>query len=165
MQHQDFTATIMVEQTPEQAFNAITNVRGWWSEEIEGSTNKLGDEFTYHYQDIHFSRMKIIELIPNEKIVWLVMDNHFNFTTDKTEWKDTKISFEISQRENKTQIQFTHLGLVPQYECYNICKDAWSHYIHDSLRSLISTGMGQPNPKEGGFNQQLIDEYTSNNQL
>src|SRR5687768_14284010 len=117
----DFTTTILVEQTPEEAFNAITNVRGWWSEEIEGRTDKLHEEFTHHYQDVHISKMKVIELIPNEKTVWLVLENHFNFTKDKTEWKGTKISFEIAQQENKTQIRFTHLGLVPQYECYEIC--------------------------------------------
>ena len=42
-----------VDQTPEEVFNAINNPRGWWSEEIEGSTDKLNDEFNYHYKDVH----------------------------------------------------------------------------------------------------------------
>jgi hypothetical protein len=41
MDNQDFNITIMVDHTPEEAFNAINNVRGWWSEEIEFSANKL----------------------------------------------------------------------------------------------------------------------------
>ena len=154
----DFTTTLVVDQTPEDVFNAVNNVRGWWSEEIEGGTEKLNDEFTYHYKDVHISKMKLIEVIPNEKVVWLVMDNHFNFTKDRSEWKGTRISFEISQKDNKTQIRFTHLGLVPEYECYDICRDAWSNYIRNSLRSLITTGEGQPNPKEGGFNEQLLQQ-------
>ncbi|HEY4656185.1 MAG TPA: SRPBCC domain-containing protein [Cyclobacteriaceae bacterium] len=154
----DFTTTLVVDQTPEEVFNAVNNVRGWWSEEIEGDTGKLNDEFTYHYKDVHISKMKLIEVIPNEKVVWLVMDNHFNFTKDRSEWKGTRISFEISQKDNKTQIRFTHLGLVPEYECYDICRDAWSNYIRNSLRSLITTGEGQPNPKEGGFNEQLLQQ-------
>jgi hypothetical protein len=141
----DFTTTILVGQTPKQVFDAINNVRGWWSEEIEGSTDKLNDEFKYHYEDVHRCKMKIIEFIPNEKVVWLVLDNYFKFTKDKSEWTGTKISFEISEKDNKTQLRFIHLGLVPEYECYDVCKNAWSQYIQQSLLSLITTGKGQPN--------------------
>ncbi len=141
----DFTTTILVDQTPKQVFDAINNVRGWWSEEIEGSTDKLNDEFTYHYEDVHRCKMRLIEVIPDKKVVWLVLDNYFKFMKDKSEWTGTKIIFEIAEQDNKTQIRLTHLGLVPEYECYNICRDAWSNYIHNSLRSLITTGKGQPN--------------------
>ncbi len=141
----DFTTTLLVDQIPAVAFNAINNVRGWWSEAIEGNTDKLNDEFTYHYEDVHRCKMKIIEFIPNEKVVWFVLDNYFKFTKDKSEWTGTKISFDISENGNKTQIRFTHLGLVPEYECYDICKNAWSQYIQQSLFSLITTGKGQPN--------------------
>lgn len=147
MQNQNFTTVLLVDQTPEAVFNAINNVRGWWSEEIEGSTDKLNEEFRYHYEDVHSCKMRIIESIPNEKIVWIVLDNYFKFTKDKSEWKDTKVIFEISKQDNKTQLRFIHLGLVPEYECYDICRDAWSNYIQNSLRSLIATGKGQPNGK------------------
>ena len=145
MTTKDFTTTILVDQTPKEAFDAINNVRGWWSEEIEGTTDKLHDEFKYHYEDVHRCHMKLIEVLPEKKVVWLVLDNYFKFTTDKSEWTGTKISFEISKQDNKTLIRFTHLGLVPEYECFEICRDAWSNYIQNSLRSLISTGKGQPN--------------------
>src|ERR1700716_4159784 len=99
----DFTTTIVVDQTPEEVFNAINNVRGWWSEEIEGGTEKLNDEFKYHFEDIHSCKMKLIEVIPGKKVVWLVLDNYFKFTKDKSEWIGTKISFEITEQDNKTQ--------------------------------------------------------------
>jgi uncharacterized protein YndB with AHSA1/START domain len=155
----DFTTGFLVEQTPEEVFNAVTHPRAWWSEEIEGGTAKLNDEFIYHFKDVHMSKMKLIEVIPNKKLVWLVMDNHFNFTKDQQEWTGNKIIFEITQKGNKTQLQFTQVGLVPEYECYDICRDAWSNYIKNSLRSLVTTGKGQPNPKEGGFNEQLLQQH------
>ena len=162
MNNQSFTTTLSVDQTPNEVFNAINNPRGWWSEEIEGSTQKLNDEFNYHYKDVHRARIKLIEVIPDKKVVWLVMNNYFNFTKDKSEWTNTKIIFEISEKDGKTQLRFTHEGLVPQYECYDVCSDGWSNYIRNSLHSLITTGKGEPNPKEGGFNQQLLDEYFDN---
>jgi len=145
MTTKDFTTTILVDNTPEEVFNAINNVRGWWSEEIEGSTDKLNSEFDYHYEDVHSCKMKIIELAPNKKIVWSVLDNYFKFTKDKSEWKGTKIIFDIAKKDNKTEMRFTHEGLVPAYECYEICRDAWTGYIQKSLRNLITTGKGQPN--------------------
>ena len=86
-----FTTTFGVEQTPEKVFDAVINVRGWWSEEVEGRTDKVNEEFVYHYRDVHMSKMRIVEFIPYKKVVWLVLDNYFNFTNDETEWKGTKI--------------------------------------------------------------------------
>jgi hypothetical protein len=144
----NFTTTISVDQSPEEAFAAINNVRGWWGEDIEGSTANLGDEWTYRYKDVHRCTMKVTEMVPNKKVVWLVVDNYFNFTEDKTEWKNTKVVFEISAHGNKTEIRFTHEGLVSAYECYDVCSNAWGSYVNGSLRSLIATGKGRPNPKE-----------------
>jgi hypothetical protein len=114
MKDESFTATLSVDQTPKEAFDAILNVRGWWSENIEGSTDKLGDEFTYRYKDVHHCKMKLIEVVPDKKVVWLVLKNHFSFTEDKSEWKGTKVIFEVSKKGDKTEIRFTHLGLVPE---------------------------------------------------
>ena len=145
MNNRNFTIALTVDQTPEKAFAAINNVRGWWSEEIEGSTDRLGAEFNYHFKDIHRCKLKITELIPGKKVVWRVLDNYFNFTKDKTEWKGTDIAFEISKKGDKTEVRFTHLGLVPEYECYDACSEGWGFYINSSLRDLIATAKGQPN--------------------
>jgi len=148
MKNPSFTTTFAVGQTPAEAFNAINNVRGWWSEEIEGNTGTPGDEFTYRYKDVHICKLRVIEVIPDKKVVWLVLDNHFNFTEDESEWTGTKITFEVSRKDDTTEVHFSHLGLVPEYECYGVCSNAWGSYINGSLRSLITAGKGRPNPKE-----------------
>jgi len=147
MNDQNYTTAFTVDQTPEEVFAAINNPRGWWSEEIEGSTDKLGDEWKYHYEDVHRCTMKITEFIPNKKVVWDVVDNYFNFTQDKTEWIGNKIIFQIARSGDKTEVRFMQLGLVPEYECFDICSNAWGSYITGSLRNLITTGKGQPNKK------------------
>ena len=161
MKTQDFTTTLLVDQAPDAAFSAINNVRGWWSEEIEGGTDKLNDVFIYHYKDVHKCKMKIMEFIPGKRVVWEVMENYFSFTKDKSEWIGTKVIFDITEVAGKTQIHFTHQGLVPEYECYSICFDSWNNYMKISLRNLIATGKGQPNPKdkEREFNEQLLKQH------
>ena len=149
MKDQNYTTAFTVDQTAEEVFVAINNPRAWWSEEIEGITNKLGGEWKYHYEDVHRSTMKITEFIPNKKVVWDVLDNYFNFTKDKSEWIGNKIIFEISPKGNKTEVRFTQLGLVPEYECFDICSNAWGAYVNGSLRNLITKGKGSPNTKAG----------------
>jgi hypothetical protein len=143
-----FTTTFAVDQTADEAFAAINNVRGWWSGELEGSTDKLGDEFTYRYADVHQSRQKITELIPGQRVVWHVLDGYLDFVHDKAEWTGTDVVFDISEKAGKTEVRFTHVGLVPAYECFDSCSSAWGFYINSSLRDLITTGKGEPNPKE-----------------
>src|SRR5262245_52926745 len=94
----NFTKAFTVDQTPEQAFAAITNVRGWWSGQIDGDTDKLGAEFTYRYQDIHYSRQQLAELAPNKKVVWRVQDAYLDFTEDPAEWNGTEITFELARK-------------------------------------------------------------------
>jgi hypothetical protein len=146
--NQDLTITLRVDETPEEAFTAITNVRGWWSGEIEGPTDELGGEFTYRYQTLHSSRQRITELVPGKRVVWLVVDSHLDFVDDKREWDGTRVIFDITPRGGKTEVRFTHEGLAPTRACYDACSDAWGSYIRSSLRKLITTGRGQPNPRE-----------------
>jgi len=143
MKTSDFTTVILVDQTPEEAFDSINNVRDWWPGEIEGNTKKLNDEFTYRYKQMHYSKQKLVEVIPGKKVVWLVTDSSLNFVQNKGEWTGTKIIFEISEKGNKTQVRFTHQGLVPQFECFDACSNAWTDIIRDGLRGLITTGKGQ----------------------
>ncbi|MFT3681708.1 MAG: SRPBCC domain-containing protein [Ferruginibacter sp.] len=151
MENKGLSLHFATNKSPETVFKAINNVRGWWSAEIEGNTAKLNDEFDYRYQDVHRCKIRIIESEPNKRVAWLVLDNYFSFTKDKTEWKSTKVIFDITEQDGKTQVQFTHLGLVPDYECYNACVNGWTQYIQHSLPALIDTGKGQPNSKEKAY--------------
>ena len=66
------------------------------------------------------------------------------FTEDHEEWTGTTIRFEVSPTTDGTQVRFTHEGLVPQAECYGVCRVAWGEYILGSLKDLIASSAGRP---------------------
>lgn len=140
----DYTTTFTVSQSPAEVFAAINDVGAWWGS-ISGSTEALGDEFTYKYEDVHVSTQRITEFVPESRVAWAVVDSFINHAEDKTEWNGTEITFDIAPVGDQTEVRFTHLGLVPEIECFDNCSSAWSYYVNSSLRSLITTGQGAPN--------------------
>jgi hypothetical protein len=149
MTDQSFTTVFVVDESPDEVFAAINNVRGWWSGEIDGDTDRPGGEFTYRYQDMHRSTQKITEFVPGKRVVWHVTDAYLSFVKDTDEWTGTDIVFDIASHGGQTEVRFTHVGLVPEVECYDQCTPAWCFYITGSLRGLITSGQGQPNEREG----------------
>lgn len=139
----NFTTTILVNESPKNVFNAINNVRGWWQGEFEGTAEKLNEEFSYRMETFHFSRQKVVELIPDRKIVWLVTESDLSFLKQRSEWTGTTISFEITETDNGTQVLFTHHGLLPDVECYEACSSGWTGLIQKSLVSFITSGKGK----------------------
>lgn len=146
MNTQDFTTTILVDQSPREVFDAINNVRGWWSGKVEGITDTKGAEFTYTVPDIHYSRQLISDLQPGKRVEWQVVDARLEFVTNKSEWKGTTIVFEIAAKGDKTEVRFTHAGLNSEHECYDDCSNAWGLLINKNLKNLLATGETQPSP-------------------
>lgn len=159
MSQNNYTSTITVKQSPADVYKAVADFRAWWSLSIEGETNQVNALFFYHYKEVHLCKLKLIEAIPNKRLVYEVVENEFNFVKDKTEWVGTKLVFDIGSKNDSTTLVFTHQGLISEYECYEICKDAWSSYIQGSLKNLIETGIGNPNPAEGGLNEELVKKW------
>ncbi|MDN5781277.1 MAG: SRPBCC domain-containing protein [Luteimonas sp.] len=139
----DFSTDFTVAQAPDAVFAAICNVRGWWSADITGDASRVGDRFVHRVRDLHRCEIAIKQMLPGRKIVWTVLNNHFSFTRDTSEWTGTDIVFEISRAGDQTSLRFTHIGLVPEYECYDTCHDGWTTYIA-SLHDLVATGTGRP---------------------
>ena len=148
MQNSNFKMTFLVNQSPAEVFEAVKNVRGWWSEELEGSSEELNDEFIYRHGAFHYSKHKLTEVIQGQKIVWLTIDSKLTFVEKQDEWNGTEMLFEISKEGDKTKLEITHLGLVPDFQCYEGCSKGWTHYLKNSLLPLITTGEGKPDLKK-----------------
>lgn len=139
--NKNFTATIEVAKSHQEVFNLITNdVAKWWGgKDLEGNSTKLNDEFIIHHPGAHYSKQKLVEVIPNKKVVWLVTDSTLYWLKkDQHEWAGTKMIFEISSQGDNTILHFTHEGLVPEKECYAMCEQGWSMVIKDWLFNFIT---------------------------
>ena len=110
-----FRTTFTVAQAPQQTYQAICDVRSWWSGEIEGYTDRIGEEFSYTVPGVHFSRQRVTELEPGHKVSWLVVDSRLDYLQDKQEWNGTTITFDLVPHERGTEITFVHPGLSPRW--------------------------------------------------
>lgn len=148
----DFKYVLKTKKSPEEVFNAVRDVRSWWSgyysESFEGETDKLGDEFSFRAGGgMHYSRHKLIEVVAYSRIVWLTTDSDFTFIERRDEWTGTKIIFDISEKDGETQLVFTHHGLTPEVECFNDCAPAWSQYLEHKLLPLINNKLNNKHLK------------------
>ena len=142
MKEDSFKKSFKTSKSAEEVFNLLLDIEQWWSgiygEEIKGESKKIGDVFTFKAGGgAHYSKQKLIELIPNEKVVWLITDSTLSFLSNTGEWINTKIGFTISTEENSTVVTFMHEGLVPQIECYNACSGGWTRYL-DKLEEKLN---------------------------
>jgi hypothetical protein len=156
MSEDSYTTTFTVPNTPAEVTAAVNNPRAWWMTDIVGATAQIGDEFSFEVPGVHYSKLRVTEMVPGELTVWRVVEGKVRFVADQDEWTGTEIRFEISPTTDGTQVRFTHVGLRPDGECYDACSGAWNLYAGQSLRDLLTTGEGQPNsnPDEVTFQEQ-----------
>ena len=124
----NYTYSFETQKSSEEIFELLLEIDKWWSgihnETITGQSQKLTDEFSFSAGGgMHFTKQKMIELKTNKRIVWLVTESNLSFLDDPKEWEQTKLAFDIVEKEGKTHIQFTHLGLEPQIECFSECSN------------------------------------------
>jgi hypothetical protein len=128
----------------ETAFKAITqNISEWWAKDFKGKADQLNACFTVRFGKT-FGEMKIVELIPNKKITWQVIDNFLDLFHNKKEWLGTSLEWEFASVGNSTAIKMTHAGLTPDKECFKDCQNGWDFFIKQSLQKFLSEGKGIP---------------------
>ena len=147
MENNDFNSSISVNISADEAIKKISNLPAWWGVPFTGSSEKLNDEFVVKMGGESFFNFTVSELIPGKRIVWLVTDCFMPWYTDKKEWANTKLIFDLTENNGKTDLKFTHEGLRPNIECYKDCEKGWTHWIQKSLFSYFTTGKGDFNQK------------------
>lgn len=146
MSNDSFSVRFTVPRSAREVFAEILDVRGWWTGEIEGVTDRLGGEFVYRHGGLHESVQRITELVPEGRIVWRVIGANLSFVEPRDEWKGTDVVFALAPRDGGTEVHFTHVGLVPSLACWGACTKGWTYYLQKSLRARLERGAAAPSP-------------------
>ena len=145
MEDQKYQCVINAGCTNQETFDFINDLPLWWTVDFEGSTQNVGDTFTVHFGDI-FKTFEVKELVAGKKIIWQVIDCYMPWLENKHEWTGTSIIWDISTENNSTKVTMTHLGLVPEVECYKDCEKGWNYYLNESLAKLLNGEPAKPEP-------------------
>jgi Activator of Hsp90 ATPase homolog 1-like protein len=110
----NYTVAIKIAKSPSDVFNHLINLKKWWPEDFEGEDIKLNSEFVFTTGDSHYSKNKVIEFVPDKKLVWIATEGIRK--TDNFEWTGTKMIFELTPKDNNTTLKFTYDGVVLENE-------------------------------------------------
>jgi hypothetical protein len=141
--NENFHRVITVHASAKEVMKKISQINCWWVKNISGKTEKLNDQFHVPMGKT-FIDFQITELDPDKRVVWKVTNSYIYWLQDKHEWTNTEVVFEVSEKGNTAQVDFTHIGLVPGIECYQVCDEGWNGHITQSLMSFINKGKGMP---------------------
>ena len=142
MENNNFTSSFSATISADEAIKRVSNVPEWWGITFSGSAEKQNDQFIVKMGGDSFFDFTVAELIPGKRVVWLVTDCNMPWYSDKKEWTNTKLIFDVTENDGVTALDFTHEGLTPEVECYNDCAPGWTHWIKTSLFSYLTTGKG-----------------------
>jgi hypothetical protein len=145
MEKNDFNSSFATRISAADAIKKISNVTDWWGVTFDGNASKQDDTFVVKMSGGSFYNFTVSELIPDKRLVWLVTDCYMPWFSDKKEWANTRLIFDLSESDGITTLKFTHEGLTPDIECYKDCNIGWTHWIKSSLYSYFVTGKGDFN--------------------
>ena len=142
MGNNDFNCSISVKINADEAIKKISHVPEWWGITFTGSAEKQNDKFIVKMGGDSFFDFTVTELMPGKRVIWLVTDCYMPWYSDKKEWANTRLIFDLDENNGETTLHFTHEGLTPNIECYKDCEPGWTHWIKTSLFSYLTTGKG-----------------------
>jgi hypothetical protein len=141
MNDNSITVTIDLPNPPGEVFTQLLDVKKWWGyEDLTGSSAKVNDEFIINHPGQHYSKQRVIELVPEQKVVWWITESGLSWLKNQGEWTNTLLVFELMPNGDGTHLHFTHEGLVPGLECYDRITEGWNMIIKERLVNVLKTG-------------------------
>lgn len=142
-----YTTKVLIKGSKEQIFDAISqHVQKWWGN-TDCTVSGIDDEFITSFDKTYW-KFKISKFEPFTEIVWKCIDAshiHAGYNEIEKEWIGTSVQWLLEEsNQNETILHFTHNGLIPELNCYEICFPAWERFVTKSLKSFVEMGTGMP---------------------
>ena len=141
MESRDYQAVITARVSAEDALWGISRVSQWWTKGFSGESSAVGDRFTVRFGDT-FVDFQVVELTP-ARAAWEVTNCNLAWISDKTEWKGTRVTWDLAAKNGSTQVRMTHQIERPASKLIAAVSAAWP-YALSNLKSLLETGEVAP---------------------
>ncbi len=142
-----YQQTLALKASPAAVYAALTTpegLRGWWTQDCDVPT-EVGQTLHFQFGRNH-KDMRIERLVPGREMRWRCTGAHIAAAeiSRKDEWVGTELVFRLTpDGEGRTRLDFEHIGLVPAFECYDLCSNGWQYFLR-SLQQFVETGRGTP---------------------
>lgn len=132
--------------SPAAVYRALATqqgLRAWWTQHCDAAESASGHA-TFRFNGTR-KTMRIDSLVPGREVRWTCVEAHIDAAslTHKDEWVGTEIVFRLAPEGSGTRLDFEHIGLSPEVECFEICQAGWDYFL-GSLQRLVDTGQGSP---------------------
>lgn len=142
----DILHRVGIKASVDAVYKALTTRAGlaaWWTDNTQGEGKEGGAihfRFSAGGAEIGGFDMKVLELDPGRRVLWQVVEG-------PAEWIGTRIGFDLKQSGDHAIVLFKHQGWKEPVEFMHHCSTKWAIYLM-SLKSLVETGKGTPNPND-----------------
>ena len=138
----DILHRVGIKASPSDVYNALATCEGlsnWWTTTTHGDS-KVGGIIEFRFGPRGGFDIRVLDLVPGKHVLWQVVDG-------PEDWIDTRISFDLKQEDDYTNLLFKHQGWRKPVEFMHHCSTKWGTFLM-SLKSLLETGNAAPWPND-----------------
>ena len=138
MSDADYSRTINVAASPEEAYQALTQGFEFWWTTPDQPISKVGDKARFAFPPGQgYWTFQATDLRPGQYVEMVCIDAHHAS-------EGLTNAVEKEWLHGKAEIRFEHRGLTPDLYCYDECVSGWDYFFVDSLKAYLDIGVGKP---------------------
>lgn len=119
-------------------YDALTSEKGLsqvWTKKLKVKP-EIGFVNEFDFDDDYLTKMKILDLEENSKIVWECIESD-------VEWVGTNVSFELIEKDHTTTVILKHYNWRERTDFYRWCSYNWAMFLY-SLKTYCEDQKGLP---------------------